>query len=354
MAGSSNFLQHNPTAANQESDATYATDSTRTGGIGEDQIMPSAWMNKIWYQSSTFVTAFAQALANKGYAVSDASLTTLESVLANVLTNADLKAALVAVPFSPTPNFNCAISNGFQINMSGNVTGATFSGWSPGQIINLVIVQGATAYTFAAPAAVNQWPLLGVNMTPNSVTVISLIAREDNQLYGYLQTQFPFNPIQQGGGIGQNSTTANVIKVGWSGTRLKATVDTTDLGNVVFDTQLNAATGPLNTEITNLTNTFDAFVAKFLSSLGNSGYVKIPTTTGQELIIQWGFIGSDLGSGVNVVNFPIAFATQCYTVVASTTGGTDRISYVISWNANSFQIANNGSGTSASWVAFGI
>src|SRR5487761_1455215 len=113
MAGSSNFLQHNPTAANQEDDSTYAGDSTRTGGIGVDQIMPSPWMNKIWYQSSTFIAAFAGALANKGYNLSDANLSTLEAVLANVLTTADTKPAQITVPFSPTPTFDCSTANGF-------------------------------------------------------------------------------------------------------------------------------------------------------------------------------------------------------------------------------------------------
>lgn len=41
-----------------------------------------------------------------------------------------------------------------------------------------------------------------------------------------------FTPVQQGGGIGQNAGTANKVYIGWSsGSLLKATVDTTDLGN---------------------------------------------------------------------------------------------------------------------------
>lgn len=49
---------------------------------------------------------------------------------------------------------------------------------------------------------------------------------------------YGFTPVQQGTGVGQNA--ANVVKIGWSGTRLKGTIDTTDLGNFVFDTQLAA------------------------------------------------------------------------------------------------------------------
>jgi hypothetical protein len=88
--GSSNFLQHNPDQANQENDATYLTDVTRTGGIVVGQLLPSPWLNKVWYQSSTFVAAFSDALAAKGYTVSDANRGTLESVLANILTTADM------------------------------------------------------------------------------------------------------------------------------------------------------------------------------------------------------------------------------------------------------------------------
>lgn len=46
-----------------------------------------------------------------------------------------------------------------------------------------------------------------------------------------------YTPVQQGTGAGQLS---NTVKIGWSGSgRLKVTVDSTDLGNVVFDSQLS-------------------------------------------------------------------------------------------------------------------
>lgn len=49
-----------------------------------------------------------------------------------------------------------------------------------------------------------------------------------------------FTPVQQGTGINQLT---NPVKLGWSGTRLKATVDNTDLGNFVFDSQLTTNLG---------------------------------------------------------------------------------------------------------------
>jgi hypothetical protein len=45
-----------------------------------------------------------------------------------------------------------------------------------------------------------------------------------------------YTPVQQGTGIGQS---ANVVKLGWSGSRVKVTIDATDIGNVVFDGNLS-------------------------------------------------------------------------------------------------------------------
>lgn len=50
-------------------------------------------------------------------------------------------------------------------------------------------------------------------------------------------------PVQQGTGVGQLT---NVVKIGWSGaSKLKATVDTTDLGNIATETWASGAFLPL-------------------------------------------------------------------------------------------------------------
>lgn len=52
--------------------------------------------------------------------------------------------------------------------------------------------------------------------------------------YGMFHTGF----VRSGNGIGQNA--GHQVKIGWDGRdRLKATIDNTDLGNIVFDQQLN-------------------------------------------------------------------------------------------------------------------
>src|ERR1035438_10750437 len=80
-----NFLQFNSAETNQLSDANYAIDGTRTGGIATNQTLLSTLGNKVFYQFSTFICAFANMLVNKGYNPQDTSLSTLEGVLANVL-----------------------------------------------------------------------------------------------------------------------------------------------------------------------------------------------------------------------------------------------------------------------------
>ena len=139
----SNFLQFNPTLANQETDAEYLVDSTRTGGAGVDAIWPSPSANKTLYQASTAITALMQMMANKGFTVSDASLSALTAQLSNILTTADLLSNLQYVTWASSIVLNAARYNGFEIFLSGNsVVG--ISGQAVGQVIVLMFVQDGT------------------------------------------------------------------------------------------------------------------------------------------------------------------------------------------------------------------
>lgn len=85
---SNNFLQWNPAAVNQQTDGAYAADPMRTGGAVSG-IFPAELANKLFFQCTTMVSAFAEALSNKGYNMSDADISTLITALSNVLTKAD-------------------------------------------------------------------------------------------------------------------------------------------------------------------------------------------------------------------------------------------------------------------------
>lgn len=101
MSGTTNFIQINPTAANQENDSTYQTDPITTGGIAANSIMPSPWMNKAWFQSSTFVAAMCQMLANKNFSTSDVNVVTLSATLANILTTFDINSLILVSAGQP-------------------------------------------------------------------------------------------------------------------------------------------------------------------------------------------------------------------------------------------------------------
>lgn len=67
---------------------------------------------------------------------------------------------------------------------------------------------------------------------------VSLLSADITAALGYTpQAALGFTPVQQGGGAGQGT---NKVYIGWSGTRLKAQVDSTDIGNIVFDGQLGS------------------------------------------------------------------------------------------------------------------
>jgi hypothetical protein len=190
MAGTTNFLQFNPGANNQETDSAYLADSQRSSGAIDGQEFPSILANKAFYQWSTFIAAFAAALANKNYSTSDANIATLESVLANIVTFADLKSNLTSVSFSTTPVFNATSTNGFDFVLAANVTSSTLTGQQIGQTLTFVIKQGATAYTFVPPTNINGWQ--PVSTVPNSVTTQSFIVRQDGTIWPVDNATPPF------------------------------------------------------------------------------------------------------------------------------------------------------------------
>lgn len=287
MSGTSNFLQHNPTAANQEIDSVYVTDSTRQGGISVDQIMSSEWMNKVWYQSSTFIAAFAGALANKGYTLSDANLSTLEAVLANVLTNADTKPIQITVPFSPTPTFDCSQAQGFYFNLTANVTSSTLINVPPsGSIVTFFIVSTNPGnLTFA-------WPV--------NIVYPGNVQTESNQnLYtqAFISNGVELYPLEGVLGVLQqyiNSLNSDVSSI-------------------------NSEISTIDSQISTINGEISAIEGAFGNSFAESGYQKLYNG----LIIQWGLstpAPTGQMSGAVSVTFPIPFPNACFNVQTTSNG----------------------------------
>jgi hypothetical protein len=167
---STDLLQFNPAAINQQNDATYLADSNRTGGFGTDAIVPSPLLNKVIYQSSTFIAAFGQMMAAKGYTTSDADVSVLAAVLANLITEADELPSIATVAYSPTPAFNAGAANGFQMTLSGNVTASTITGVTAGQLVAFYFLQDATGgRTVSWPAGVTG--TVQPDPTPSAITL---------------------------------------------------------------------------------------------------------------------------------------------------------------------------------------
>ena len=178
---SSNFLQFNPGAVNQETDSVYLADAQRVGGTINGQVFNDQLANKLFYQLTTFVTALSNSLSNKGYSLSDVDVNALQSVLANVVTFNDLRGNLSNVAFSSTPAFNASNTNGFDFILAGNVTSSTLTGAQLGQIFTFVITQGATTFTFSPPPNINGW--VPINPVPNSVTTQSFIVKLNGTIW---------------------------------------------------------------------------------------------------------------------------------------------------------------------------
>jgi hypothetical protein len=70
--------------------ASYKTNSQRKYGVQQRDIASSQLHNRLFYQLSTFVTAFANMMDAKGYALSESNISTLASQLSNVMTKYDL------------------------------------------------------------------------------------------------------------------------------------------------------------------------------------------------------------------------------------------------------------------------
>jgi hypothetical protein len=138
-----------------------------------------------------------------------------------------------------------------------------------------------------------------------AVTAVKLAA-------GVAESNLGFTPVQQGGGTGQ---LANKTYIGWSGSKLKAQVDSSDQGAFVMEPSFTGSN----------------------QSLSGSGYQKLPGG----LIIQWGSF-SQTGSSTTVT-LPIAFPNAMLNVQQTIAGGASisapGVSFVNSQQFNSIRDA---------------
>jgi len=115
-------------------------------------------------------------------------------------------------------------SNNF-LPLFANTTGKLLKSSETG-----VTTQGLAILDDNTPA--EQRNTIGLDQVDNTSDVNKPVSTAQQAALNLKQDKLLYTPVQQGGGKGQ---TPNKIFIGYGAGRLKATVDSTDFGNVVFD-----------------------------------------------------------------------------------------------------------------------
>lgn len=115
--------------------------------------------------------------------------------------------------------------------------------------LNAYTIPQSDAITNAITAALNAHT--GNHNNPHQVTVSQLNTYDGPTIDSKIATavaavKIPYTPVQQGGGVSQGT---NKVFIGWDGSGLRATVDSTDLGAMVFQTQFNNSVQNLQNQI---------------------------------------------------------------------------------------------------------
>lgn len=315
MAGSTNFQQWNPTQANQETDAAYASDAQRVGGAPNGVPFPSPTGNKLFYQMSTGITALMEMMAAKGYVVNDTSISTLAATLSALLTSSDIRGNLQVLSFSSTVACDISKFLGFQIPLNGNVN-ITASGQVAGDQVTFIFTQDSTGGRLV------NFPGTWTGYTqpdpiPGAITIMS----------------FKINSAL--------AATAETPVMASTGSLRAGSIDRTPIGSI------SSSTGRFTTPATsdNSTNAATtAWVNLILAALGLQG-----------LTVKMGTVSS--GSSTASVSFSPAFPTSTIIVLLTPVDfGSNPIRdqvYLTAQSTAGFSAGTPGSTISFNWLAIG-
>lgn len=107
---------------------------------------------------------------------------------------------------------------------NGVYSGTIFSGG------HMTLVGTVTASSFIGSGSSLTGTASGLSVGGSAATVNTILSSQ-------ITTSLGFNPVQQGTGLNQQ---ANVIKLGWStSSKLKVTVDVTDMGNIALESSVS-------------------------------------------------------------------------------------------------------------------
>lgn len=231
-----------------------------------DEILPTATNGQVLKHNGT--SWVAQADANTSYSSMSASeANTGTATSARVITAAVLKGAIQThAPVQTSISGNAGTATKLQtartLSWAGDATGSlNFDGSANASTALTLANSGVTAGNYGSSIAVptvtvdakgrltavsnttirsattGQTGVVQLSTATNSTsTTLAATASAVKTAYDLAngkQNALGYTPVQQGTGVGQ---TGNVVKIGWSsGSKLKATVDSTDLGNIAFE-----------------------------------------------------------------------------------------------------------------------
>ncbi len=146
-----------------------------------------------------------------------------------------------------------------------------------------------------------------------------LLDGHDGGYYADVLARLGYVPVQQGTGIGQ---LPNTIKIGWSGARVKMTVDATDIGNVLFDSHVadvwrssnDGAGSGLDADLLDGRQASDFALLSDGSRFGSNGngyWERRPNG----VIEQWGKVTGPFTESAVGISFPVPFADPNSVVV---------------------------------------
>ena len=173
-----------------------------------------------------------------------------------------------------------------------------------------------------------------------------------------------YTPVQQGGGAGQGT---NKVYMGWGGSRLKVQVDSTDQGNVVFDTHVsdvwrssNDGSGSgLDADL--LDGYHASAFAKLAQLIGagsqSSGYFDIPVSGLGTLRLVWGrnTVGGNTGTLITMgYSFSAGFVGGVIGIPDSDISHTDNINGWLYDDTRMYLVNGQNSAVSLQWFALGL
>lgn len=206
-------------------------------------------------------------------------------------------------------------------------------------------VSGSASFDGSANASIVVTVIQGIGSGLNA----DLLDGQHGGYYADIAARLGYTPVQQGTGIGQ---TSNTVKIGWSaGSKLKATVDSTDFGAIALESWVSTYFATAIAGKANDSGTYSGLNVGYATSAGNADTVDgwhrddlrawanltgkpvgadIPFNwSGQPGQPAWLWGANDSGNTYvwNPANFSVAYAANAgYAASAGTAGSVASIS----------------------------